>query len=657
MSHDLKKIANAIRILAADAVEAAQSGHPGMPLGMADVAVVLWATHLRFDPKTPDWLNRDRFVLSNGHGSMLLYALLYASGFDLSLDDIKQFRQLGSKTPGHPEYDLAIGVETTTGPLGQGLANAVGMALAERMMAARFNQGACKIVDYHTYVMVGDGCLMEGISHEVAAFAGRQSLGHLIVLWDDNDITIDGHVGMVSKEDVLKRFDAYGWHTVSVDGHDYEEIHTALIEAKTDQRPSLISCRTQIGYGSDLAGSPKSHGAPLGSDVIEKMRHQMGGSSGVFEVDETLFDDLKKLEERTQLRDNWDRVFEVYQQTYPQKAQALMDMIHGEVTAMTSLDDLKQDLATRVSSKHVLHSLMQQEWRLVGGSADLAGSNGLPNGHAIEPDAYDGSLIHFGVREFVMMAMCNGLALSGFKPFCATFLTFSDYGRNAIRMAAQMSLPVIYIMTHDSIGLGEDGPTHQPIEHLSSLRAIPNLDVWRPADDVETRVAWQQAILSTKRPHLLALSRQSCPHLGARHERLIMKGGYVLIEANGTVQVILMATGSEVSLALNVKTVIESQGFGVRVVSMPCHEVFLRQDKQYQGEVLSQDTLLVAIEAAEMMSWHRWVGSGLLFGCESFGHSAPRDQVYRAMGLTKEQIAAKILAELERRSVDAESCH
>ncbi|MGC6403954.1 MAG: transketolase [Candidatus Comchoanobacterales bacterium] len=653
----LKDAASGIRMLAADAVESAQSGHPGMPLGMAEVAVVLWHHWLKLDPQNPQWFNRDRFVLSNGHGSMLLYALLHLSGGAITLDDLKLFRQLGSKTPGHPEYDIELGIETTTGPLGQGLANAVGMALAERIHASRFNHLKDELIDYHTYAMVGDGCLMEGISHEAAAFAGHQKLGKLIVLWDDNDITIDGSVSIASKEDVLSRFDAYGWQTLSVDGHDINAINEAIKAAHLDNRPTLIACKTVIGFGSDLAGSSKCHGAPLGKDVIEKMRHQLGVSKEPFHVEHSCYDILNKTHSGGEAHAEWVEKWLSYEKQYPQLAISFKALQQQRPLISLSHLAIGKNQATRVSSKDVLTYCLAQVKSLIGGSADLAGSNGIPIAKIIQPSDYSGQLIHYGVREFGMMAISNGLALSGLKTFCATFLTFSDYGRNAIRLAAQMKLPVTYILTHDSIGLGEDGPTHQPIEHLSSLRAMPNIDVWRPADDVETIVAWQCALNASSRPHVLALSRQSCPHLGDRDMDVVSKGGYILQESSTFPEVILIATGSEVSLAQKVYDVLIARGNSVRLVSMPCQEAFLRQDEAYQHQVLPKNVLRCAIEAAEMMSWYRFVDQGLVFGCDEYGHSAPAEQIYEAMGLTSSKIAARILEILQRRKNDVKSCY
>lgn len=652
--------ANALRALSMDAVQKANSGHPGMPMGMADIATVLWREFLQHHPKSPNWVNRDRFVLSNGHGSMLLYALLHLSGYDLSLEDLKSFRQLNSKTPGHPEHAHTPGVETTTGPLGQGLANAVGMAIAERSLAAEFNRPDCTLIDHHTYVFAGDGCLMEGISHEACSLAGTLGLGKLIVFWDDNGISIDGEVAGWFNEDTASRFEAYHWQVIRhVDGHDQEAIRQAILAARAETaKPTLICCKTVIGYGSpNLAGSEQTHGAPLGDSEIALVRKQLNWSYAPFEVPEAVYQGFDATEKGAAQEAAWNTLWTNYQARYPEVAaefqrrqqgklpEALVQQFDEQLLAWQSK---QATVATRKASHQALALMGPALPELLGGSADLTGSN-LTLWSKEAPFSKEfaaGKYLYYGVREFGMGAVMNGLALhGGFIPYGGTFLTFLDYMRNAVRMAALMKQRVVFVFTHDSIGLGEDGPTHQPIEHLAMLRATPGVTTWRPADAVETLAAWQFALTHQTGPTCLALSRQNCPHLERTTAQVnaIKQGGYVLVEGGAQPDWIIIATGSEVALALQVANTLKTtKGLAVRVVSMPSVEQFLQQPLAYQESVLpSACQRRVAIEAGASQSWYRFVGSqGLVVGMDTFGLSAPASDLFDHYGFSVEKIVA-----------------
>lgn len=647
-------MANAIRALSMDAVQAANSGHPGMPMGMADVATVLFSRFLKFDAAHPDWPDRDRFVLSAGHGSMLLYSLLYLTGYPgMEIENLKNFRQLGSNTAGHPEYGHTIGVETTTGPLGQGLANAVGMALGERMLNARHGDG---IVDHFTYVLAGDGCLMEGISHEAISLAGHLKLGKLIVLFDDNHISIDGPTDLAVSDDQLKRFEASGWHVGRIDGHDPVAIAQAIEAARQEtSRPSLIACRTIIGFGApNKQGSASTHGSPLGEDEITAAREALGWSYPPFEVPEHILAAWRAAGRRG--RKAYEAWTERAAKLPPSERERLRNPIGDEAkTALASaIRTLKADfasggekLATRVSSQKILEKLVPLVPGLVGGSADLTGSVGTKTSHyqPIRPGDFAGNYIHYGVREHGMAAAMNGLALhGGVVPYGGTFLVFSDYCRPAIRLSALMEQRVIYVMTHDSIGLGEDGPTHQPVEHLAGLRAIPNLLVFRPADSVECAECWELALNSEKTPSILSLTRQGLPVLRTHHtdENLCAKGAYVLLEPEGGRDVTILATGSEVEIAKKAADALAGEGIRAAVVSMPCWELFEAQPETYREQVLGAAPR-VGIEAAVELGWHKWLGAGGRFvGMKSFGASAPGPKLYEHFGITAEHVAQEV---------------
>ena len=650
-------MANAIRALAMDAVEQARSGHPGMPMGLADVATVLFGRFLKFDPSSPDWPDRDRFVLSNGHGSMLLYALLYLTGYpDIDIDEIRNFRQLGSRTAGHPEYGVAAGIETTTGPLGQGLANAVGMALAERNMAARFGS---ELVDHHTYVVCGDGCLMEGISQEAISLAGHLSLDRLIVLYDSNDISIDGPTSLAFSDDVRARFESAGWHTQRVDGHDPEAVAAAIAAAKAEPRPSMIECRTVIGFGAPTkAGTAASHGAPLGAEEIVGVRDRLGWPHAPFMVPDAILAAWRGVGERGRdARAAWD----ARRAALDEGRRAAFDAaVAGDLPAGLSeaLAGLKRSfadegptIATRVANQRVIGAIADALPCLIGGSADLTGSNGTKTDALvpIAPGDYGGRYLYFGVREHAMGAVMNGMALhGGVIPFGGTFLTFTDYCRPAIRLSALMELRVIYVMTHDSIGLGEDGPTHQPIEHLASLRAMPNLLLFRPADAVETVECWELALANAERPSVLALTRQGVPCLragagGNGTGNACARGGYVLREASAeTPRVVLLATGSECAIADEARQTLEAAGVPTRLVSLPCWALFDEQEPSYREGVLgSADTVRIAVEAASPFGWERYVGpAGAIVGMRGFGASAPAKDLYAHFGITADAVVA-----------------
>lgn len=657
-----KQLADAIRVLSMDAVQAANSGHPGMPMGMADIAEVLWNDFLVHNPKETNWLNRDRFILSNGHGSMLHYALLHLSGYDISLEDLKQFRQLHSKTPGHPEVGDTPGVETTTGPLGQGLANGVGMAIAQSHLAAQFNRDKLPIIDNFTYIFAGDGCLMEGVSHEVCSLAGTLKLGKLIVFWDDNGISIDGEVKEWYSEEVPERFKAYHWQVIAVDGHDRQAIAKAIQEAQLNtEKPTLIACKTIIGFGSpDVAGTAKAHGAPLGEAGIQAARKQLGWEHASFDIPEAIYQAWNHCEQGEQDYQRWQAMFETYQTEYPELAQELLRRSDGDLpenwteltqTFVQQTQDEAANMATRKASQACLHAYAPHLPELMGGSADLTGSN-LTMSNDSKPFAAtnpDGNYIYYGVREFGMSAIMNGLALyGGFIPYGGTFLTFLDYARNAVRMSALMQQRVIYVYTHDSLGLGEDGPTHQPIEHLSMLRATPNCNLWRPCDTTETAVAWQMGIEHQGGPTCLALSRQSLPHQArdTRQIEEIKKGAYILHEPKETVEAIIIATGSEVALAMKTAEHFAQTGQGIRVVSMPSMDVFAQQEASYQEQVLPANiTKRVAIEAGATQSWYQYVGlKGRVVGVDSFGVSAPAADAFKEKGITTEHLIESVNA-------------
>lgn len=656
-----QQLANAIRFLSADAVQKAKSGHPGMPMGMADIATVLWREFLQHNPANPNWFNRDRFVLSNGHGSMLQYALLHLSGYDVSIEDLKQFRQLHSKTPGHPEYGYTPGVETTTGPLGQGLANAVGMAIAERMLAAHFNRPEHQIVDHYTYVFMGDGCLMEGISHEVCSLAGTLGLGKLIAFWDDNSISIDGDVKGWFTDNTPTRFIAYGWHVVAdVDGHDPQAIRDAIKQAQAvKDKPSLICCKTTIAYGAPtLAGTHESHGAPLGEQEIAAARKNLDWPYMSFEIPAEVYQAWDAHQQGQALEQTWNEKFNTYQKNYPELAAELIRRLQSVLPEnwlersrgfITACVEKQESIATRKASQNALNAYSPGLPELIGGSADLAGSNLTmwSGSKAIDANDADGNYIYYGVREFGMSAIMNGLALhGGFIPYGGTFLTFVDYARNAVRMAALMKQRAIFVYTHDSIGLGEDGPTHQPVEHINMLRMTPNVSVWRPCDTVETAVAWQQAIERQQGPTCLLFSRQNLP-FQMRDEAAIdniQRGGYVLLDCQNTPQAIIIATGSEVMLAMEAARQLASQGKHIRVVSMPSSDRFSEQDINYQEKVLpSAITARVAVEAGAKDFWYKYVGlNGRIIGFDRYGESAPAADVYKALGVTVENIVSAV---------------
>ncbi|MFT3666101.1 transketolase [Piscinibacter sp.] len=649
--------ANALRVLAIDAVQAANSGHPGMPMGMADIAEALWRHHLKHDPADPQWPDRDRFVLSNGHGSMLLYALLHLSGYALPMSELRRFRQLHSLTPGHPEHGLAPGVETTTGPLGQGITNAVGMALAEKLLAAEFNRPGHSVIDHRTWVFLGDGCLMEGISHEAASLAGTWRLNKLVAFYDDNGISIDGDVKGWFGDDTPARFEAYGWTVIRhVDGHDRAALDAAITAAKASGKPVLVCCRTTIGFGSpNRAGTAKAHGEALGAEEIAKTREQLGWTWPAFEIPDAVREAWSARERGAQARREWQQRFGAYAEAHPELAHELLRRFASNglpaaaeqafAKAIAETEAKRASVATRKASQDVLHAVAPHLPGLLGGSADLTGSN-LTDWKGSQPltGAGTGNHVHYGVREFGMAAIMNGIALhGGLRPYGGTFLTFSDYGRNALRMAALMKLPVVHVFTHDSIGLGEDGPTHQPVEHVSSLRLIPGLDVWRPADATETAVSWREALRRGDGPSVLALSRQALPHAGDGAERIdaIARGGYVL-RRPADEQVALIATGSEVGIALAAATLLAGDGLSARVVSVPCLDVFERQDAAYRSEVIPRHLPRLAVEAGSTGLWWKHVGEhGDVVGLDRFGESAPAGELFRHFGLGAEQVAAR----------------
>ena len=672
-----RRMANTIRMLAVDAVEQAKCGHPGAPMGMADIAEVLWNRHLKHNPANPQWPDRDRFVLSNGHGSMLLYALLHLSGYDLPMDELKKFRQLHSKTPGHPEVGLTPGVETTTGPLGQGLANAVGMALAEKLLATECNREEVAIVDHHTYVFMGDGCLMEGISHEVCSLAGTLRLSKLIALYDDNGISIDGHVEGWFTDDTPARFAAYGWHVIApVDGHDAAAVDAALHAARQqaalpDGKPTLICCKTVIGQGSpNRAGTHEVHGAALGAAEVAATRAALAWSAAPFEVPQDVAAAWNGVARGQAAQAQWRARFERYRTLYPEDAAEFERRVAGDLMAdyasrlpavLAEIAARPGALATRKASQNALDALSPVLPEFFGGSADLTGSN-LTNfknctfaGRAASGQFVWGNHLSYGVREFGMAAIMNGIALhGGYLPYGGTFLTFSDYSRNAIRMAALMKQRVIHVFTHDSIGLGEDGPTHQSVEHVPSLRIIPGLDVWRPADGLETAVAWANAVERRDGPSALCLSRQNLPRLtGLEQVDAMRRGGYVLADMDGA-QAVILATGSELALAVQAQVTLASLGIATRVVSMPCTNLFDRQAQAYQEQVLPLHLPAVAIEAAHPDFWRKYVGrTGAVVGISSFGESAPAQDLYAHFGITAPRVVEAVRALVHRTAYQA----
>ena len=655
-------LANAIRVLAMDGVQAANSGHPGAPMGMAEIAVALWNRHLKHNPVDPKWADRDRFVLSNGHGSMLLYSLLNLTGYDLPLDELKRFRQLHSKTPGHPEYGHTPGVETTTGPLGQGVSNAVGMALAEKLLAAEFNRDGHRIVDHHTYTFMGDGCMMEGISHEACSLAGTWKLSKLIALYDDNGISIDGHVEGWFTDDTPKRFEAYGWNVIRcVDGHDVEAVDRAIAAAKAqDAKPTLICCRTVIGKGSpNKAGTHDVHGAPLGKDEVAATRAALGITDGPFEVPQDVRAVWDARGPGAERQAEWNGRFAAYRAAYPELAAEFerrmrkdlcADFAAKSAEALQAIIDKGETIATRKSSQNAIQALAPLVPEFLGGSADLSPSNltQWKGSREIKPETIEqgGSYIHYGVREFGMAAIMNGVVLhGGFRPFGGTFLMFSEYARNAIRMAALMKINPIYVFTHDSVGVGEDGPTHQPIEQTATLRMMPNLDVWRPCDSVEAFVAWQVALEHRETPTALILTRQNLAHQtrDAEQTALIRKGGYVLKDCAGSPRAVIIATGSEVALAVAAQQSLAEKGIPVRVVSMPSPFLFERQDASYRGDVLPRAIPRVAVEAGVTGYWRQYVGlEGAVVGIDRFGECGPAAQVFEFLGITAAKVAEAV---------------
>ena len=656
-----RELANAIRALAMDAVQHANSGHPGMPMGMADIAEVLYNDFLSHNPANPAWPGRDRFLLSNGHGCMLQYAALHLSGYDLPMTEIRNFRQLHSKTPGHPEYGHTPGVEVTTGPLGQGVANGVGLALAEALLASQFNRPGHEIIDHHTYVFCGDGCLMEGISHEAASVAGTLGLGKLIMVYDDNGISIDGEVKGWFHDDTRKRFEAYGWHAIGpIDGHDAEAVKKAFEEARGEtKRPSLILARTIIGFGApDKQGTAATHGSALGEEEVAKARKELGWESPPFEIPEDIYAGWDARSRGEKAEAEWHERFEAYAKAHPELAAELKRRLAGELPAkwtetvekhIAEVAKQGKAQATRKSSGGTLAVLAPLLPEIVGGSADLTPSNDTfwPEAKVIKPGKPEGNYLHWGVREFAMTAILNGMAVhGGLIAYGGTFLTFSDYARNAIRLAALAHYPTILVYTHDSIGLGEDGPTHQPVEHVASLRAMPNLTLWRPADDVETAVAWRDAIERDDGPTTLVLTRQSVPHYERKPKQVeaIRRGGYVLHEPDEAPQALIIATGSEVALALAAAEALGKEGTPTRVVSMPSQELFLAQDADWRNEVLPESiTARVAVEAGVAMPWHRFVGiAGRIVSLERFGESAPGEQVFDELGFTVAHVTSAV---------------
>ena len=645
---------NVLRFLSADAVQKANSGHPGMPMGMAEIATALWSKHLRHNPKNPTWFNRDRFVLSNGHGSMLLYSLLHLTGYDLSINDIKDFRKLKSKTPGHPEYDIDIGIETTTGPLGQGIANAVGMAVAEKILAAEFNKDDIKPIDHFTYVFLGDGCLMEGISHEACSFAGTHNLGKLICFYDQNGISIDGEIEHWFTDDSVKRFESYGWQTICVDGHDIEDIDGAIHKAKEEvNKPTMIFCKTTIGYGSpNKSGTADVHGAPLGDEELKETREVLGWNYKPFEVPQEVYDFWNFKEEGASFNDSWNKLLKDYEKKYPNDSLELHRRIDGQLpnnfqesfeSFLNECNSNNLSMATRKASKACLDFFVKEMPELIGGSADLTPSNNTfsSSSSTFSNENASGNHINYGVREFGMSAIMNGMVLHGaIKPYGATFLVFTDYARNAVRLSALMELPNIFVYTHDSVALGEDGPTHQPIEHMVTLRSTPNLNNWRPADLVETAVSWKSAVSSQKTPTCLIYSRQGTSAIKRSPDQISMidMGGY-LLEESDDLDLTIVASGSEVQLALDAAKELKNDSINANVVSMPCLDIFLDQDKEYQNKIINPEKPVLVVECAHPNSWYRILNrNDKVIGIETFGESAPGSELLNHFGFNTDNV-------------------
>ena len=645
---------NALRFLSIDAVQKANSGHPGMPMGMAEIATSLWSNHLKHNPSNPNWFNRDRFVLSNGHGSMLLYSLLHLTGYKLSINDLKDFRQLKSKTPGHPEYDIDIGVETTTGPLGQGIANAVGMAISEKILAAEFNHEDFNPIDHFTYAFLGDGCLMEGISHEACSFAATHNLGKLICFYDQNGISIDGEIENWFTDDSVKRFESYGWHTICVDGHNIKEIDEAINHAKEkSDKPSMIFCKTTIGFGSpNKSDTADVHGAPLGDEEIEKTREALNWQYPAFEIPKEIYDFWDAKDKGADINSDWDNLIKNYEEKYPEQAKELHRRIKGEAPEnfeesfnefLNNCDSNNSSMATRKASKACLDFFVKEMPELVGGSADLTPSNNTfsESSSTFSNENPKGNHINYGVREFGMSAIMNGMVLhGGIKPYGATFLVFTDYARNAVRLSALMGLPNIFVYTHDSVALGEDGPTHQPIEHLVTLRSTPNLNNWRPADLVETSVAWKDAVTSTKTPTCLIFSRQGTSAITRSQDQLnaIKKGGYLLDQSDNP-DMTIIASGSEVQLALDAAKQLKSESKNINVVSMPSLDIFLQQSEEYQRSIINPDKPVLVVECSHPNSWYKILNrNDKVIGIETFGESAPGGELLEHFGFTEENV-------------------
>ena len=645
---------NTLRFLSIDAVEKAKSGHPGMPMGMAEIATALWSKHLNHNPSNPHWFNRDRFVLSNGHGSMLLYSLLHLTGYKLSIDDLKDFRQLKSKTPGHPEYDMDIGVETTTGPLGQGIANAIGMAISEKILAAEFNEEDIKPIDHNTYVFLGDGCLMEGISHEACSFASTHNLGKLICFYDQNGISIDGEIENWFTDDSVKRFDSYGWQTICVDGHNIEEIDKAIIDAKSEiNKPTMIFCKTTIGFGSpNKSGTADVHGAALGEEEVIKTREALNWDYDAFEIPKEAYDFWDSTKKGSALNSDWDNLIKSYDKKYPDKSSELQRRIKGDLpdnfedsfkTFLLECDGNNTSMATRKCSKACLDFFVKELPELVGGSADLTPSNNTfsSSSSAFSNENPSGNHINYGVREFGMSAIMNGMVLhGGIKPYGATFLVFTDYARNAVRLSALMGIPSIFVYTHDSVALGEDGPTHQPIEHMVTLRSTPNLNSWRPADLVETAVAWKEAVKSKKTPTCLIFSRQGTSAISRTEDQLslINKGGYLIDESDNP-DITLIASGSEVQLVIDAAKELKNNSICANVVSMPSLDVFLQQSETFQTSIINPDKPILVVECSHPNSWYRILDrKDKVIGIESFGESAPGTELLEHFGFNTENV-------------------
>ena len=645
---------NALRFLSIDAVQKANSGHPGMPMGMAEIATSLWGKHLNHNPLNPHWFDRDRFVLSNGHGSMLLYSLLHLTGYDISIDDLKDFRKLHSKTPGHPEYDIDIGIETTTGPLGQGIANAIGMAVSEKIMAAEFNEDDIKPIDHYTYAFLGDGCLMEGVSHEACSFAGTHKLGKLICFYDQNGISIDGEIENWFTDDSIKRFDSYGWQTICVDGHNIEEIDKAIVDAKNEtNKPTMIFCKTIIGFGSpNKSGTADVHGAALGEEEVIKTREALNWDHDAFKVPQEAYDFWDSTKKGSELNLDWDNLIKTYDEKYPDKSAELRRRIKGDLpddfensfkTFLSECDKNNTPMATRKCSKACLDFFVKELPELIGGSADLTPSNNTfsSSSSTFSNENPSGNHINYGVREFGMSAIMNGMVLhGGIKPYGATFLVFTDYARNAVRLSALMEIPSIFVYTHDSVALGEDGPTHQPVEHMVTLRSTPNLNSWRPADLVETAVAWNEAVKSKKTPTCLIFSRQGTSAISRTEDQLslINKGGYLIDESDNS-DITLIASGSEVQLIIDAAKELKNHSISANVVSMPSLDLFLQQSEEFQSSIINPDKPILVVECSHPNSWYRILNrKDKVIGIESFGESAPGSELLEHFGFNTENV-------------------